>query len=48
MTGTGLTDVSFYVKTKTSTRIWDNKYYIFPILQSELNKNFAMVQAPGY
>ena len=48
MTGTGLTDVSFYVKTRTSTRIWDNKYYIFPILQSELNKNFAMVQAPGY
>lgn len=46
--GTGLTDPDFYVKTRTSTRNWHNKYYIFPVPQSELNKNFAMVQAPGY
>ena len=46
--GTGLSDPAFYVKTRTSTRIWDNKYYILPIPQSELNKNFVMVQAPGY
>ena len=46
--GNSLSDPAFYVKTKTSTRIWDNKYYIFPIPQSELNKNFLMVQAPGY
>jgi starch-binding outer membrane protein, SusD/RagB family len=46
--GDKLNDVAFYTKTRTSTRNWDNKYYIFPVPQSELNKNFAMVQAPGY
>jgi hypothetical protein len=46
--GTGLGDPDFYIKTRTSTRNWDNKYYIFPVPQSELNKNYAMVQAPGY
>jgi hypothetical protein len=46
--GNSLSDAAFYVKTRTSTRVWDNKYYIFPIPQSELNKNFVMVQAPGY
>lgn len=46
--GNSLTDPAFYVKTRTSTRTWDDKYYIFPVPQSELNKNFAMVQAPGY
>ncbi len=46
--GNALTDVTFYARTRISTRTWDNKYYIFPIPQSELNKNFAMVQAPGY
>jgi hypothetical protein len=46
--GNSLSDPAFYAKTRTSTRIWDDKYYIFPVPQSELNKNFVMVQAPGY
>jgi hypothetical protein len=46
--GNSLTDPDFYAKTRTSTRNWENKYYIFPVPQSELNKNYAMVQAPGY
>ncbi|HUP14343.1 MAG TPA: RagB/SusD family nutrient uptake outer membrane protein, partial [Niastella sp.] len=46
--GNSLTDPDFYAKTKTSTRNWENKYYIFPVPQSELNKNYVMVQAPGY
>jgi starch-binding outer membrane protein, SusD/RagB family len=46
--GESLTDPAFYIKTRTSTRAWNNKYYIFPVPQSELNKNFTMVQAPGY
>jgi starch-binding outer membrane protein, SusD/RagB family len=46
--GKDLKDPEFYIKTRTSTRNWDSKYYIFPIPQSELNKNFVMVQAPGY
>lgn len=46
--GDNLTDPAFYVKTRTSTRNWDNKYYIYPLPQSELNKNLTLVQAPGY
>ena len=46
--GDNLSDAAFYAKTRTSTRIWNDKYYIFPLPQSELNKNFAMLQAPGY
>jgi hypothetical protein len=46
--GDNLTDPAFYVKTRTSTRVWDNKYYFFPLVQSELNKNLTLVQAPGY
>lgn len=46
--GESLTDPAFYAKARTSTRIWDNKYYFFPLLQSELNKNHTLVQAPGY
>jgi hypothetical protein len=46
--GDNLGDMAFYTKTRTSTRNWDNKYYIYPVPQSEVNKNFEMVQAPGY
>ncbi|MCS3799630.1 RagB/SusD family nutrient uptake outer membrane protein [Niastella sp. OAS944] len=46
--GDKLGDVAFYTRTRTSTRNWDDKFYIFPVPQSELNKNFVMVQAPGY
>ena len=29
-------------------RAWDNKIYFFPIMRDELNKNYKLVQNPGY
>lgn len=48
LTGTSLTDPAYYVRTRTSTRTWDDKYYLLPLPQSEINRNFTMVQPPGY
>lgn len=37
------------VLTRTAiTRKWDNKYYLFPIPQSEIQKNGKLVQNPGW
>jgi hypothetical protein len=47
-TGTGLSDPAFYVRTRTSTRIWNDRYYFLPIPQSEVQKNLKMVQTFGY
>lgn len=48
MTGTSLTDPAFYVRTRMSTRTWDDRFYFFPIPQSEINRNAKLVQPPGY
>jgi hypothetical protein len=48
LTGTGLTDPAYYVRIRTSTRVWDDRFYFFPLPQSELNRNQKMVQPPGY
>jgi hypothetical protein len=47
-TGTGLGDVAFYARTRTSTRVWNARYNFLPLPQSEVNKNFKMVQTFGY
>lgn len=47
-TGTGLGDVAFYARTRTSTRVWNIRYNLLPLPQSEVNKNFKMVQTFGY
>jgi len=46
--GTGLSDPAFYVRTRTSTRVWYDRYYFLPIPQSEVQKNLKMVQTFGY
>jgi hypothetical protein len=48
MTGTSLTDPAFYVRTRMSTRAWDDRFYLFPLPQSEINRNAKLVQPPGY
>ena len=48
MVGAGLSDPAYYVRTRTSTRAWDDKFYLFPLPQSEINRNTKMVQPPGY
>lgn len=47
-TGTGLSDPAFYVRTRTSTRVWNDRYYLLPLPQSEVQKNLKMVQTFGY
>ncbi|GAB3903985.1 RagB/SusD family nutrient uptake outer membrane protein [Mucilaginibacter boryungensis] len=47
-TGTGLSDPAFYVRTRTSTRVWNDRYYLLPLPQSEVQKNRNMVQTFGY
>jgi hypothetical protein len=46
--GENLTDPAFYAKTKTSTRAWDNKFYMYPYQHWELDRNHELVQTPGY
>ncbi|RPD39506.1 RagB/SusD family nutrient uptake outer membrane protein [Chitinophaga barathri] len=47
-TGTSLGDPAYYERTRTSTRIWYDRYNLLPLPQSEVNKNFKMVQTMGY
>ncbi|RPE08120.1 RagB/SusD family nutrient uptake outer membrane protein [Chitinophaga lutea] len=47
-TGQGLGDVAYYARTRTSTRIWYDRYNLLPLPQSEVNKNLKMVQTLGY
>jgi hypothetical protein len=46
--GTALTDPAYYARTRTTTRVWQDKYYLFPLPQSEVNKNLVLVQTFGY
>ncbi|MBB2144923.1 RagB/SusD family nutrient uptake outer membrane protein [Pedobacter sp. LMG 31464] len=47
-TGTSLNSTAYYVRTRTSTRAWQARYNLLPLPQSEVNKNFKMVQTFGY
>jgi hypothetical protein len=47
-TGTALNSTAFYVRTRTSTRSWQQRYNLLPLPQSEVNKNFKVVQTFGY
>ncbi len=39
---------SLYLTRSTVSRQWDDKYYFYPIPQSELKKNVNLVQNPGW
>lgn len=47
-TGQNLSDPAYYERTRTSTRIWYDRYNLLPLPQSEVNKNLKMVQTIGY
>ena len=42
----GSTPTTFYKRTVFQTRIWDRKYYWFPIYIDEYDKNPNLVQPP--
>lgn len=48
LAGTGLSDPAYYERVRSSNRAWDDRFYLFPLPQSELNRNTKMVQPPGY
>lgn len=46
--GNSFADVSFYRRSIFETRIFNKKHYLWPIPQSEVERNKAMVQNPGW
>ncbi|WP_418359999.1 RagB/SusD family nutrient uptake outer membrane protein [Sphingobacterium detergens] len=38
----------FYKRNLLQNRYWDDKMYLFPILQDDIDKNSALVQNPGW
>ncbi len=47
-TGESLSDDAYYERTRTSTRLWYDRYNLLPLPQSEVQKNSQMVQTIGY
>lgn len=46
--GTSFSDVSFYKRTVFETRVFGKQHYLFPIPQSEIDKDRALVQNLGW
>lgn len=47
--GTSLSDPEFHKRVTSFTRAaWQNKFYFYPIPQSEIDRNKKLVQFPGY
>jgi len=44
----GFAFADFYNRTLLQNRYWDDKMYLFPILQDDLDKNTSLVQNPGW
>lgn len=44
--GFGFAD--YYKRTLLQNRFWDNKMYLFPIAQDDIDKNNSLVQNPGW
>ena len=46
--GNSFTDEAFYEKTVFETRVFRPEFYLFPIPQSEINRDPQIVQNPGW
>jgi len=46
--GQGFSFGAFYNKTLFQKRVWNNKMYLFPISQYQLDRDRALVQNPGW
>jgi hypothetical protein len=46
--GQGFSFTGFYTRTLYQNRVWDDKMYLFPIYQSDIDKDSAIVQNPGW
>lgn len=48
LVGDDFNSMDFYVRTPFETRVFTKKMYLFPISQSEMDRNKSMVQNPGW
>lgn len=46
--GQGFAFADFYKRKLLQTRYWDNKMYLFPIAQDDIDRDNALVQNPGW
>ena len=46
--GNSFTDEAFYERTVFETRVFRPEFYLFPIPQSEINRDPQIVQNPGW
>ncbi|WP_345951962.1 RagB/SusD family nutrient uptake outer membrane protein [Mucilaginibacter sp. PAMB04274] len=46
--GTNFTDVNFYKRTIVETRVFNKKHMLWPLPQSEMDRNNILVQNPGW
>jgi len=46
--GLGFSFTGFYTRTLFQTRNWDDKMYLFPIAQTDIDNDNAIVQNPGW
>jgi len=46
--GTSFTDLNFYKRTRTETRAFQKKHMLWPLPQSEMDRNNKLVQNPGW
>jgi len=46
--GQGFSFTGFYTRTLFQTRTWNDKMYLFPIYQSDIDNDNAIVQNPGW
>lgn len=46
--GNSFTDASFYKRSVFENRVFNKKHYLWPIPQSEIDRNKQMVQNPGW
>jgi hypothetical protein len=46
--GLGFSFIGFYTRTLFQQRFWDNKMYLFPINQGDIERDRALVQNPGW
>jgi starch-binding outer membrane protein, SusD/RagB family len=46
--GLGFSFTGFYQRTLFQKRYWDDRMYLFPIMQSDMERDRALVQNPGW
>ncbi|HVW61924.1 MAG TPA: RagB/SusD family nutrient uptake outer membrane protein [Puia sp.] len=46
--GQGFSFTGFYTRKLFQNRVWDDKMYLYPIYQSDIDKDNAIVQNPGW